>query len=150
MSSLSTDDILVLRKISDRLIDVSNMSSDVSERVEYLVTFGLARYGGGTVHITDAGRRALAGYKPATTRYRPVNRRQERNRQQQEHEQPATPYQTREQLIGEAVSRVLWSIFRLIVVYLLGVFTPYEIKLRILAFLAEMLTPIIEFIESLR
>lgn len=150
MSTLSKDDLSVLLKISNREIRLNTAAPDIAERVEYLVTFGLAYYDEDDVFITPAGRRVLAYPSAGSPHIKTSFPEYKQAKEQQQQTQQATPYQQREYIIGEAVHRVLGSLFRMAVVYLLGIFTPYHIRLRILTFLGEMLTPIIDFIEALR
>ena len=142
MSHITKEDYELLCKIADRSLDFQNADSDILERVDYLVTFGLAYYDEDDIFITAAGRHTVVGHKPAATTYRslqPSQRNQEAADRQRE----------RDNIIGESVYRAVGSLFRLAFVYLLGVFTPYEIRIKIVNAVLEWLEPIFRLIVDI-
>lgn len=152
--SITNVNFHILRLISELRIDINNVSPDVLKRIDYLAKCELVKYHDGGVHITNSGLRLLADpvkYSPTypDMPHEETHRAEEREEEKQMRREESNSHLERENLINEAVFRMLGALFRLVIVYLLGVYTPMDVKIKITVFLAGILNPILEAIESL-
>lgn len=141
---MTHDEYDLLRQLANGAHCPKSPSPDLKKRIKHALDRGYAHWDEGELVISRSGRRAMLAYEkehvPGT---QPQPSTPRHGSQYHDHQSE----QRRENMIDETASRVISSLFRLGFVYLLGVFTPDRFRIQIVAWVMEIIAPIIAFFD---